>query len=58
MVLLPLTSPILPMLAKRIDEIPTDEHAWSFEPKWDGFRTIIFRNGDDLLIQSRDGKHR
>ena len=48
-------TPILPMLAKRIDAIPADG-AWSFEPKWDGFRAIIFRNGDDLLIQSRDGK--
>jgi len=49
-------SPILPMLAKRVDEIPTDADVWSFEPKWDGFRTVIFRNGDDLLLQSRDGK--
>ena len=30
--------------------------AWIFEPKWDGFRTVIFRNEDELLIQSRDGK--
>ena len=44
------------MLAKRVDEIPTNADAWSFEPKWDGFRTIIFRDGEDLLIQSRDGK--
>ena len=43
------------MLAKRVDEIPADE-GWSFEPKWDGFRTVIFRSGEDLLIQSRDGK--
>lgn len=48
-------TPILPMLAKRIEAIPADG-AWSFEPKWDGFRAVIFRNGDDLLIQSRDGK--
>ena len=52
---LPLPSPILPMLAKRVDAIPS-EGAWSFEPKWDGFRAVIFRSGDDLLIQSRDGK--
>lgn len=52
---LPLPSPILPMLAKRVDAIPS-EGAWSFEPKWDGFRTVIFRSGDELLIQSRDGK--
>jgi ATP-dependent DNA ligase len=53
---LPLPSPILPMLAKRVDEIPSDAEGWSFEPKWDGFRTVIFRNGDELLLQSRDGK--
>ena len=43
------------MLAKRIDAIPPDG-AWSFEPKWDGFRAVIFRSGDELFIQSRDGK--
>jgi ATP-dependent DNA ligase len=44
------------MLAKRVDEIPSTAEAWIFEPKWDGFRTIIFRNGEELLIQSREGK--
>lgn len=44
------------MLAKRVDAIPSDAEAWIFEPKWDGFRALIFREGDDLLIQSRDGK--
>lgn len=43
------------MLAKRVDEIPT-EGDWIFEPKWDGFRAIIFRDGDEILIQSRDQK--
>ncbi len=43
------------MLAKRIDALPL-EGAWIFEPKWDGFRTLIFRDGDEVLIQSRDGK--
>lgn len=43
------------MLAKRVDEIPEDG-AWIFEPKWDGFRALIFRDGDDLLLQSRDQK--
>ena len=51
----PIAAPILPMLAKRVDAIP-DADGWSFEPKWDGFRALIFRDGDDLLIQSRDGK--
>jgi ATP-dependent DNA ligase len=44
------------MLAKRVDEIPSNAAPWIFEPKWDGFRTVIFRSGDELLIQSRDGK--
>ena len=43
------------MLAKRVGEIPSGE-AWVFEPKWDGFRTLIFRDDDEILIQSRDGK--
>lgn len=48
--------PILPMLAKRVDAIPEDTAQWSFEPKWDGFRAVVFRDGEELLIQSRDGK--
>ena len=47
--------PVLPMLAKRVSAIPA-ESSWSFEPKWDGFRALIFRDGDELLIQSRDTK--
>jgi ATP-dependent DNA ligase len=47
--------PVLPMLAKRIDELPPGED-WIFEPKWDGFRTLIFRDGDEVFIQSRDEK--
>ena len=47
--------PILPMLAKRVDTIPAGE-GWIFEPKWDGFRAVVFRDGDDILIQSRDSK--
>jgi ATP-dependent DNA ligase len=47
--------PVLPMLAKRVDAIPEAE-GWSFEPKWDGFRAVVFRDGGELLIQSRDGK--
>ena len=47
--------PIEPMLAKLVDEIPvTDELL--FEPKWDGFRSIVFRSNDDVYIQSRDLK--
>ena len=47
--------PVLPMLAKRIDELPAGQN-WIFEPKWDGFRALIFRDGDEILIQSRDAK--
>src|SRR5438876_2189970 len=43
------------MLSKRIDELPAGD-TWIFEPKWDGFRSLIFRDGDEILIQSRDGK--
>jgi ATP-dependent DNA ligase len=43
------------MLSKRTGELPSDGD-WIFEPKWDGFRAIVFRDGDELLIQSRDEK--
>lgn len=43
------------MLAKRVADIPSGDH-WIFEPKWDGFRAVIFRDGDEIVIQSRDGK--
>jgi ATP-dependent DNA ligase len=52
---LPINPPVLPMLAKRVGELPPGE-GWLFEPKWDGFRTLIFRDGDELFIQSRDEK--
>jgi ATP-dependent DNA ligase len=52
---LPVEPPVLPMLAKRVSELPAGE-GWIFEPKWDGFRAVIFRDGDEVLIQSRDGK--
>src|SRR6476619_5034277 len=47
--------PVLPMLAKRVSELPPGE-GWIFEPKWDGFRALFFRDGDDVFIQSRDEK--
>src|SRR5262252_3617331 len=52
---LPVNPPILPMLAKRVSELPSAGN-WIFEPKWDGFRALIFRDGDEILIQSRDEK--
>jgi ATP-dependent DNA ligase len=43
------------MLAKRVAELPV-EGDWIFEPKWDGFRALVFRDGDEIEIQSRDEK--
>src|SRR5277367_2071933 len=52
---LPVNPPVLPMLAKRVGALP-DRGDWIFEPKWDGFRALVFRDGDEILIQSRDEK--
>jgi ATP-dependent DNA ligase len=52
---LPVNPPVLPMLAKRMAEMPAGD-LWIFEPKWDGFRALVFRDGDEFEIQSRDGK--
>jgi ATP-dependent DNA ligase len=46
--------PVAPMLAKSVAQIPSGD--LSFEPKWDGFRSIIFRDGDEVEIGSRNGK--
>ncbi len=51
----PIEPPIEPMLAKLATELPPGE-GWLFEPKWDGFRALVFRSGDLLYIQSRDLK--
>src|SRR5512134_2311497 len=52
---LPFAPPIEPMLAKASDALP-DGDGWLFEPKWDGFRALVFRDGDDVYTQSRDLK--
>src|SRR5438552_6413662 len=52
---LPVNPPILPMLSKRVDDLPVGG-TWIFEPKWDGFRALVFRDRDEILIQSRDEK--
>ncbi|MGV1009782.1 MAG: ATP-dependent DNA ligase [Dermatophilaceae bacterium] len=49
---LPVMPPVAPMLAKSVPTIPTG--AYSYEPKWDGFRSIVFRDGDEVLIGSRN----
>ncbi len=51
----PIDPPIEPMLAKLATELPAGD-GWMFEPKWDGFRAIVFRDRDRLFIQSRDLK--
>jgi ATP-dependent DNA ligase len=52
---LPFDPPLEPMLAKPSNDLPTGDE-WLYEPKWDGFRAIVFRDGDEVLIQSRDLK--
>jgi ATP-dependent DNA ligase len=51
----PIAPPIEPMLAKLASELPAGD-GWLFEPKWDGFRAIVFRDRDHFHIQSRDLK--
>ena len=57
---LPLLPPLAPMLAKLTADIPAQEPddrgepTWSYEPKWDGFRCIVFRDGDDIELSSRN----
>ena len=52
---LPFQPPLEPMLAKLSNGLP-DGDGWIFEPKWDGFRAIVFKSGDDVYIQSRDSR--
>lgn len=52
---LPVEPPIEPMLARPVPELPTTGE-WLYEPKWDGFRALVFRDGDELYLQSRDRK--
>src|SRR5262245_35669912 len=52
---LPFEPPVEPMLAKASDGLP-DGDGWLFEPKWDGFRALVFRDGDEIYTQSRDLK--
>ena len=47
--------PLPPMEAKSVDEIPVGDQ-WQYEPKWDGFRCIAFRDGDEIYLQSKSGQ--
>ncbi len=53
---LPVLPPVEPMLAKAQAKVPDEVGAWSYEPKWDGFRAVVFRDGDEVVVQSRSGK--
>lgn len=51
----PIDVPIAPMEAKLVEDLPEDD-GWQFEPKWDGFRAIVARDGDEIRIHSKSGK--
>jgi ATP-dependent DNA ligase len=52
---LPLSPPVLPQLARSKVALPEGEN-WAYEPKWDGFRAIAFVDGDEVTLQSRNGR--
>jgi ATP-dependent DNA ligase len=54
-VALPLKPPLLPQLARSRPRLP-DGEGWAYEPKWDGFRAIAFVEGDQIELQSRNGR--
>src|SRR5256885_14914709 len=47
--------PLPPMESRSANEIPTGDN-WQYEPKWDGFRCLAFRDGDDVFLQSKAGQ--
>ncbi len=52
---LPIRPPFPPMEAQSVDEIPTGPE-WQYEPKWDGFRCLVFRDGSSVELQSKSGQ--
>ena len=50
-----MTAALAPMEAKLVAELP-DDPGWQFEPKWDGFRALVFRDGGEVEILSKSGK--
>src|SRR3954470_25052886 len=52
---LPIEPPFPPMEALLVDEIPEGPQ-WQYEPKWDGFRCLAFRDGDEVELQSKSGQ--
>lgn len=53
---LPVMPPLEPMLAKAQAKVPPEPGVWCYEPKWDGFRALVFRDREDVLLLSRSGK--
>src|SRR4029078_3248783 len=53
---LPVMLPLEPMLAKAPDKVPVEAGVWSYEPKRDRFGALVFRGGDKVVVQSRNGK--
>ena len=52
---MPLKPPLPPMEARSVEEIPTGDK-WQYEPKWDGFRCLVFRDGERIFLQSKKGQ--
>src|SRR5437588_10920158 len=50
-----LKPPLAPMETRSVNEIPTGD-GWQYEPKWDGFRCIAFRDGEQIYLQSKNGQ--
>ena len=53
--MLPIRPPYLPMEATTVDSLPADGE-WQYEPKWDGFRCLAFRDGGEIRLQSKSGQ--
>jgi ATP-dependent DNA ligase len=49
---LPVNQPTLPMLAKAVGQLPVGG-TWIFEPKWDGFRALVIRDGEEIATKNR-----
>ncbi len=52
---LQLRPPLPPMEALSVDKVPTGD-GWQYEPKWDGFRCLVFRDDDEIELQSKSGR--
>lgn len=52
---LPLRPPFPPMEALSVESLPAGKQ-WRYEPKWDGFRCLAFRDGEDIRLQSKSGR--